>query len=153
MPKLGYSISGLDPDKTAKASGREVRVSPKAAREVCNLIRGMRLGEAKELLQEVAERKRAVPFKRYRKEVPHRRGLEKWYAGRYPVKATKEILRILESAEANAENKELDVERLRIIHIAAQRAGKIKKYIPRAFGRATPDFEQLCHIEVVVGEK
>ncbi|MEM2574075.1 MAG: hypothetical protein QXF77_06650 [Candidatus Jordarchaeales archaeon] len=47
MPKFGYSIYGLDPALTAKASGRDLRISPKAAREVCNTIKGMMLYEAK----------------------------------------------------------------------------------------------------------
>jgi len=152
MPKFGYSIFGLDPDKTAKASGRELAVSPKAAREVCKAIKGMRLSEAKEFLEAVIKKKKPVPYFRYKKEIPHRRGLEGWYAGKYPVKAAQEILRVLEGVEANAENKDLDLEKLRVIHAAAQRARKIKKYIPRAFGRSSPSFEKLTHVEIVVLE-
>ena len=49
MPKWGYSIikEMLDPEKTAKASGRELKVSHKAAREVCKAIKGMMLNDAK----------------------------------------------------------------------------------------------------------
>jgi len=153
MPEFGYSIFGLDPDKTAKASGRELEVSPKAAREVCNVIKGMRLSEAKEFLEAVIEKKKPVPYFRYKKEVPHRHGLEGWCAGKYPVKAAKEILRVLEGVEANAELKDLDLEKLRVIHAAAQRARKIKKFIPRAFGRSSPNFENLTHVEIVVLEE
>jgi large subunit ribosomal protein L22 len=153
MPKFGYSVFGLDPDRTAKASGREVAVSPKAAREVCKAIRGMWLSEAKEFLEAVIEKKKPVPYFRYKKEVPHRHGLEGWYAGKYPVKAAQEILRVLEGVEANAENRELDLEKLRVIHAAAQRARKIKKFMPRAFGRSSPRFEKLAHVEIVVLEE
>ncbi|NHW44659.1 MAG: 50S ribosomal protein L22, partial [Candidatus Verstraetearchaeota archaeon] len=52
----------------------------------------------------------------------------------------------------NAENKGLDVERLVIVHAAAHKGPVIRKYIPRAFGRATPFFQQLVHIEVAVKE-
>lgn len=152
MPKWGYSITGLDPDKTVKASGRELRVSPKVAREVCHKIKGMKLDEAKSFLGKVIEKKVPVPFTRYKKEVPHRRGLGRWYAGRYPVKAASEVLKVLENAEANAENKGLDPDKLRVTHIAAQRARKTKKMIPRAFGRASPYFEQQTHIELVLSE-
>ena len=49
MPKWGYSVINelLDPEKTAKASGRELKISHKAAREVCKAIKGMMLNNAK----------------------------------------------------------------------------------------------------------
>ena len=150
MPKWGYSIVGLDPDTTVRASGREVRVSHKAAREVCKTIRGMKLDEAKDFLQQVILKRRPVPFRRFSKKVGHRRGLQKAYAGRYPVKAAQKVLEVLEGAEANAEYKGLDVERLRIIHASAYPGMKIRRYIPRAFGRASPRFETLCHLELVL---
>lgn len=152
MPSWKYSVKGLDPDRTAIASGRDLRISPKAAREICNYIRGMNLQKAKEVLREVIELKRAIPYRRHKKKIPHRRGLQGFYAGRYPVKAAAAILKVLEAVEANAEFKGLYTDRLRIVHIAAQRGPVIKKYIPRAFGRSTPYFERLTHIEVAVEE-
>ncbi|MBS7658251.1 MAG: 50S ribosomal protein L22 [Candidatus Bathyarchaeia archaeon] len=149
MPKWSYSIQNLDPDKTVKCSGRELRISPKTATEVCRAIKGMKLNEAKAFLEEVKELKRAVPFRRYKKEVPHRRMNEKWYAGRYPVKVADKLLKLLNELEANAEYKGLNTENLIIIHAASQRGRKLKRYIPRAFGRATPKFETLTHIELV----
>jgi len=150
VPEWGYSIVGLDPANTAKASGRELRISPKAAREVCAAIKGMMLDEAKEFLRQVIAKRRAVPYRRYKKKLPHRRGLQKAMAGRYPVKAATKILEVLESAEANAEYKGLDTERLKVIHAAAYPGAKIRRYMPRAFGRATPKFETLCHVEIVL---
>ena len=152
MPKWGYSITELDPDRTVKASGRELRVSPKHAREVCKTLKGMKLDQAKEYLQQVILKKKPVPFRRYKKKVGHRHGMEKAYAGRYPVKAAQKILRVLESAEVNAEYKGLDVERLRIIHASAYPGMKIKRYIERAFGRSSPRFETLCNVELVLEE-
>ncbi|MCD6479802.1 50S ribosomal protein L22 [Candidatus Bathyarchaeota archaeon] len=152
MPSWKYSVKGLDPDRTAIASGRDLRISPKAAREICNYIRGMNLQKAKEVLREVIELKRAIPYRRHKKKIPHRRGLQGFYAGRYPVKAAAAILKVLEAVEANAEFKGLYTDRLRIVHIAAQRGPVIKKYIPRAFGRSSPYFERLTHIEVAVEE-
>lgn len=156
MPKWGYSITELDPERTVKASGREVRISHKAAREVCNAIKGMMLSEAKEFLQQVILKKKPVPFRRFKKKVGHRHGLEKAFAGRYPVKAAQKILEVLEGAEANADFKGLDIENLRIIHASAYPGMKIKRYIQRAFGRSSPRFKTLCHIEVAleqVGEE
>ena len=153
MPKWGYSVVGLDPDTTVKASGRELRISHKKAREVCAAIKGMKLDEAKEFLEQVIKMKRAVPFTRFKKKAPHRRGLQKAAAGGYPVKAAKKILAILESAEANANFKGLDTENLRVIHASAYPGTKLKRYIPRAFGRSTPRFETLCHVEIVLGQE
>ena len=152
MPKWGYSITELEPDRTVKASGRELRVSPKHAREVCKTIKGMKLDQAKEYLRQVVLKKKPVPFRRHKKKVGHRHGIEKAYAGRYPVKAAQKILKVLESAEVNAEYKGLDVERLRIIHASAYPGMKIKRYIERAFGRSSPRFETLCHVELVLEE-
>ncbi len=150
VPKWGYSVLGLDADTTAKASGRELRVSPKVAREVCLAIKGMKLDEAKGFLGIVRQWKKAVPFRRHRKKVPHRHGLQLYAAGRYPVKAAEKILEVLESAESNAMYKGLDTERLRVVHAAACPGAKIKRYFPRAMGRATPQFETLCHVEIVL---
>jgi len=139
-----------DPTTMVRASGRELRISPKAAREVCAAIKGMMLGEAKEFLRNVIAKKVAVPYRRYRKKLPHRRGLEG--AGRYPVKAASKILEVLENAEANADYKGLDMEKLKIIHASAYPGAKIRRYMPRAFGRATRWFETLTHVEVVLQE-
>ncbi|MDH7564350.1 MAG: 50S ribosomal protein L22 [Candidatus Bathyarchaeota archaeon] len=155
MPKWGYSITEeeLDPEKTVKASGREARVSHKAAREVCKTIKGMMLTKAKSYLKAVAEKKKPVPFRRYEKKAGHRHGLEKAHAGRYPIKTAKYILKVLQGAEANAENKGLDTDRMRIVHAAAYPGLKVKRYMPRAQGRATPKFQTLTHVEIALEEK
>jgi large subunit ribosomal protein L22 len=143
----------LDPEKTAKASGREIRVSHKHAREVCKTIKGMTLTHAKEYLKNVIIKKQPVPFKRFRKKAGHRHGLEKAFAGRYPIKAAAKVLIVLKAAEANAENKSLDLDRLTIMHAAAYAGMKIKRFTPRAHGRASPKYETLTHIEIVLNEK
>jgi large subunit ribosomal protein L22 len=155
VPKWGYSITEeeLDPEKTVKASGREVRVSHKSAREVCKTIRGMMLVQAKQYLRDVLDKKQAVPFARFKKKAGHRHGLEKTYAGRYPVKAAQQILKVIEGAEANAEYKGLDTDRLRIIHASAYPGMKIKRFTPRAHGRASPKIQTLCHIEIALEEQ
>jgi len=153
MPSWKYSISGIAPDKTALASGRDLRVSPKAAREICAYIRGRRLLEGQQMLQNVVSKSQPVPYKRHNKEVSHVTGLDGYHAGRYPVKAAREILKLLNQVQANAEFKGLLVDRLRIAHMAAQRARVIRKYIPRAFGRSSPYFDRLTHIEIAVAEE
>jgi large subunit ribosomal protein L22 len=155
MPKWGYSIieEELDPEKTAKASGREIRVSHKAAREVCRTIKGKTLTKAKEYLRDVIDKKKPVPFRRYKKKLGHRHGVEKAFAGRYPIKTAQQILHVIEAAEANAENKGLDVDRLQIIHAAAYPGTKLKQYMPRAHGRSSPKYETTTHIEIILEEK
>jgi large subunit ribosomal protein L22 len=152
MPSWKYSVQGLDPDRTAIASGRDLRISPKASREICHYIKGMKLDKAKEALQEVIELKRAIPYRRHKKKVAHRKGVEGFDAGRFPQKAAGAVLKLLDSVEANAEFKGLYTDRLKIIHIAAHRARVIRNYIPRAFGRSSPYFHHLTHIEVAVEE-
>ena len=154
MPKWGDSIitEELDPEKTVKASGREIRVSHKHAREVCREIKGMKLSKAKTLLLDVMEKKKAIPFRRYQKKAGHRHGLEKAFAGRYPINAAEKILKILQGAEANAENKGLDTDKLKIIHAAAYPGMKVKRFTPRAHGRASPKFNILTHVEIVLAE-
>ena len=152
MPQYGYSIFGLDPDRTAIASARDIDISPKAAREICNTIKGMFLDKAKEYLEDVMLKKKAVPYKRHKKHVAHRKELSKWPAGRYPIKAAEKILEVLENAENNAEFKGLDVERMKIIHASSQKGMIVKRYIPRAHGSSTPRFNYLSHIEIAIEE-
>jgi large subunit ribosomal protein L22 len=113
----------------------------------------MTLAHAKEYLKNVIDKKQPVPFTRFKKKAGHRHGLEKAFAGRYPTKAAKKILNVIEGAEANAENKGLDVDRLRIIHAAAYPGMKIKRFTPRAHGRSAPKYDTLTHIEIVLDEK
>ncbi|MGB4612615.1 MAG: 50S ribosomal protein L22, partial [Methanothermobacter thermautotrophicus] len=129
-----------------------LKISPKHAVEICREIRGMELEKAKKYLEEVIRMERPVAFKRYNKKVGHRRGLNGWASGRYPVKAAGQILKVLENAEANAEYKGLDTEKLRIIHISSHRGPVIRGWIPRAFGRATPFNTPTTHVQIVLGE-
>ena len=152
MPSWKYSIQGLDPDRTAIASGRDLRVSHKAAREICHYVKGMKLDKAKDVLQEVVALKRPVPYRRHNKKVAHRKGVQGFDAGRYPKKAAAAILKVLDQVEANAEFKGLYSDRLKIIHIASHKGRVIRNYIPRAFGRSSPYFNYLTHVEVAVEE-
>jgi large subunit ribosomal protein L22 len=151
MAKINYAFTG-DKAKTARALGRSLKISPKHAVEICNKIRGMDVEKAKNYLEDVIDMKKAVPFKKHNKKVGHRRGLDAWPTGRYPVKAAKQILDILQSAEANAEYKGLDTENLKIMHISSHRGYVIRGWTPRAFGRASPFNTPTTHVQVVLGE-
>jgi len=154
MPNWKMSVSGLDTDKTAIASGRDLRVSPKNTREVCNTIKGMSLDKAKTFLEGVILIKTPVPFRRHNKKVGHRHGMQehKFHSGRFPEKSARMVFEVLSNAESNAEYKGLDPDRLKIIHCAVMKGRKIKRYIERAHGRSSPYFKTLCHIEIVLSE-
>ena len=149
MPEFKYSFKGYDPMVHVRASGREVDVSPKAAREICASIKGMKLAQAKKFLEEVVKLKQPVAFRRYKVKVGHKSALSKFPAGRYPKKAAEKLLELLENLGGNADFKGLDSERLVILHAAASRGRKVKSHVPRAFGRSSPSFNTLVHIELV----
>jgi large subunit ribosomal protein L22 len=159
MPNWGYTFKdrlvSLDRDHIAIASGRDLRCSPKKTREVTNAIVGMKLSDAKKFLEDVILLKQAVPFKRYNKKMAHRSGLGrfKWSSGRYPEKSAKLVYDVLLNAESNAEFKTLDVEKVKILHAAALRGRKMKRYIERAHGRSTPYFKTLTHVEIILIEQ
>ncbi len=150
-----YSVKLEDESRIAKAVAREIPVSPKKVVNLARVLKGMNLQEAKEYLERVIEKKEAVPYWRYHGKIAHKRGLgEKWGvpAGKYPVKAAKYLLKLLKNLEANAENKDLDTDRLRIIHIAVHKGATLKRYMPRAFGRSTPKFRKTSNVEVIAME-
>jgi LSU ribosomal protein L22P len=144
-------LEGAGSRKTAKAALRDVSMSYKATVETLRLIRGRRLEDAKRILEEVVRMERPVPFRRFNRKVAHKKGIPG--AGRYPVKVAKNLLRLLENLENNAEFKGLDVSRLWIVHAAAHKGPRIRGYMPRAFGRATPWDDQLVHVEVIAEER
>jgi len=150
MPKYGYSaeVEG----SFAKAYGREMRISPKHAMEVCRAIKGMKLMVAKDYLQAVVKKKKAIPYRRHRKKIAHRRGLTKGDAGQYPVNAARAILKVLGNAEANAKYKGMSEEKLRIAHASAQKGITIPGFLPRAFARATPFNKPTTNVEIILKE-
>jgi len=152
MAKIKYAFEDGDKNKTAKALGRGLKISPKHAVEICSKLRGMKVDNARNYLEEVIQMKKAVPFKRHNKKVGHRRGLGGWPTGRYPVKAASQILDVLINAEANAEYKGLDTENLKIMHISSHRGYVIRGWTPRAFGRASPFNTPTTHVQIVLEE-
>jgi large subunit ribosomal protein L22 len=145
---VGYT-QDADPEKTAKALGIEMRISPKKCKEVCCNIRGMKVEEAKKFLREVIVLKRPVKYTHYKKYLSHKPGVG---PGRYPQKVAKAILRVIESAQHNAEYKGLDSENMRIHTIAIHRGRIMKGMMPRAFGRSTQWNDLTSHIEVILEE-
>jgi len=159
MPIWKYpKLVGIDETRVAKAVGRDMPISFKESYELAKILRGMMLKDAKDFLKKIIELKEPVPYVRYVKGIAHKKGLsKKWNrwktpVGRYPIKAAKYILKVIENAENNASQKGLDVDKLKIIHIAAHRSLYLKRWMPRAFGRATPKFRTTTSVEVIVME-
>ncbi|HMK45895.1 MAG TPA: 50S ribosomal protein L22 [Methanocella sp.] len=151
MSKVAYTAE-FDPATTAKAMAYEINVSPKHCQEICRQIRGMKASHAKAYLQDVIDQKKSVPFKRHARNVGHKRHQEGWPSGRYPVKASTEILKLIKHAEANAEYKGLEPENMRIVHSTSKKGRVIKGIMPRAMGRATSWNIETVTVEVVLGE-
>ena len=112
----------------------------------------MMLDKAIELLEAVVKEEKWIPYKRHYKSRAHHPGMRKWMAGGHPVKASTHIIKILKNAEANADNKGLDIDRLKVVHAATHRGRIYKKFTERAFGRSSPFYEESSHIEIVLEE-
>ena len=147
--KLNYSIEP-DPEKTSRAIGKELHISKKHAFEISSAIKGMKLDDARDFLEQVVELKRAVPYRRYTRNIPHKKGM---CTGRYPQKAAKEFLRVLKNLESNATYKGLDQENMRITRIATKKGHTYRGSFPRAQGRATPKNHETVSVEMVLEAK
>ncbi len=145
-------MEGYDPAIHVRASGRELNISPKAAREICNTIKGMTLTKAIELTETVEAQQVPIAFRRFKKKVGHRSELVGFPTGSYPVKAAGKILAVLQNLRGNCEFKGLDPDTVHLIHASAKAGRVIKDYVPRAHGRSSPNFHVLVHVEVVAKE-
>ncbi len=145
---MGYSQK-TDPETTSRALGVEISVSPKHCREVCKMLVGKKVEDAKKYLQGVIELKTPVPYTRFKLFLNPK---PKVGPGRYPKKAAQAILRVIESAQSNAEYKGLEADNMRVKVAAASRGRIEKAYMPRAQGRSTPWNEQTTNIEIILEE-
>jgi len=108
----------------ARAVSRHLRIAPRKARLVVDLIRGKNVGEALMILDFV------------------------------PKKAARMVTKTLKSVIANAENvQRVDVDRLYISRASVDAGTTMKRFLPRAHGRATPLLKRTSHITLVVDER
>ncbi len=104
-----------------RASARYVRVSPRKARLIADQVRGKHIDDARSLLQ----------FS--------------------PRSAADDIAKVIESAAANAEaNHELIGDEMIVSEIRVDEGPTLKRFRPRAMGRATPIHKRTCHICVAL---
>ncbi|MBN9643949.1 50S ribosomal protein L22 [Corynebacterium mendelii] len=109
---------------SAKAVARFIRVTPFKARRVLDLVRGKSLDEALAILK---------------------------YA---PQAASEPVAKVVQSAAANAENNfGLNRDKLFISEAYADEGPTMRRFRPRAQGRAFHVRKRTSHITVVVSEK
>ncbi|HHE67566.1 MAG TPA: 50S ribosomal protein L22 [Candidatus Parcubacteria bacterium] len=128
----------------ARAKANNLSISTKHSVEICRYLRYKDTTTAKKILEETIALKRAIPFKRYNRDVGHKPGIA---AGRYPQKAAQEILKLIKTVEANAQFKGLNTSQLKITKILANKAS-----IPLTGSRFRHGTKRT-HLEIEVMEK
>ena len=109
---------------SAKAEARTVRIAPRKARLVVDLIRGKSVAEALAILQFT------------------------------PRAASPIVEKVLKSAIANAEhNYDLNIENLVVKEAYVNEGPTLKRFRPRAQGAASAINKRTSHITIVVSEK
>jgi ribosomal protein L22 len=104
-----------------RASARYVRIAPRKARLIADQVRGLHIEKARALLQ----------FS--------------------PRGAAQDIHKLIDSAAANAEtNHDLIGDEMKISSITVDEGPTLKRYRPRAQGRATPIHKRTSHIAVAL---
>jgi large subunit ribosomal protein L22 len=125
-------------------------MSHKHSKEIAREIKGKTASDAVEYLEAVVNEERSVPFKSHNTGVGHRNDIEGWDAGRYPNKASKAFLDLLENAINNADHQGFDGEEMTIAHIAAHKVGESPGQKPRAFGRASEWNTPQVDVELIL---
>jgi len=138
-------IKGIEEDRIARSKGRSLSVSFKQSVELARALRGKQLLEAYAFLDAVAAMKKAVPYRRYNSNIPHRKG--RVGPGRFPVKTALAFKKVLRNAEVNALSKGLDNTSLVIQHIAADKGAS--NFKP---GRHRGRRGKSTHLEIVLAE-
>ena len=151
MGRFDYAFQNYDATRHVRSSLREKDISHKHAREVAVAIKGMSIEKARDYLQAVINKERAVAFRRYKNQVGHKSD-PGMMAGRYPQKTAKEFIKALDNLESNAEYKGMDLDRLKLVNVTTHKGVLIKRFTPRAMGRATPKNNVLTHVELVAQE-
>ena len=107
-----------------RAIAKDTGVSPRKVRPLVDMVRGKKVDEALTML-----RFTATPTARV-------------------------VAKVVKSAAANAENTfQMLPSDLAIVNIFANEARTLKRYRPRARGRASPILKRSSHITVIVAER
>jgi len=107
-----------------KAKAKYIHMAPRKVRLVVNLVRGLDTEKAYEQLQHINKA------------------------------ATRPVKKLLDSAVANAKhNFEIEKDNLYIKEMRVDEGPTLKRWKPRAFGRATPIHKRTSHIMLILEEK
>ena len=107
-----------------RAVAKGVRVSPRKMRLIIDMVRGKKVDEALDLLKFT------------------------------PTPKAQIVAKVVKFAAANAENNfQMDPADLKIVGIFADEARTLKRFRPRARGRAAPILKRSSHITVIVAEE
>ncbi len=63
------------------------------------------------------------------------------------------LRKAIDSAVANADQRKMDLDKLMVVDVQIDKAGMMRRFLPRAHGRATPFKKQLAHVHVRLAEK
>merc|ERR1712205_53523 len=143
--------------ESCKAKGSNLRVHFKNTRETAQAIKDMMLRKAVAYLTHVVEHKEAIPFRRYcggvgRTSQAKNAGSTNGQA-RWPKKSAEFMLNLLSNAEANAELKSLETDKLFISHIQVNKAQEQRRRTYRAHGRINPYMSSPCHVEIILSQR
>ncbi len=140
--------------KFARAILSNAPVSTKYSTELAREMKGKNAKWAQSLLEDIIEKKRFLPLRKYNLEFGHRKGnaVSGTKSGRYPQRLCKSWLKLLKSLKANADYKGLDADNLIIIHAFASTG--FRKTSHQAQGKigGKKRRKKSTHIEIVARE-
>ncbi len=106
-----------------RAVTRYLRISPRKLRLVADMIRGKDLDEARDILRLV------------------------------PKKGARMILKTLDSAMANAQEQDADIDRLYVKSIYVDNGPMYKRWRAAAYGRPVMRRKRTSHLTIILAEK
>lgn len=105
-----------------KAQAKYIRIAPRKVRVIVPAIKGKKVEEALSILQFM------------------------------PKKGARILQKVLHSAVANAEQNKVDVDTLVVKRVLVDGGPMLKRFMPRAMGRAYPILKRTSHITVYLAE-
>ncbi|MGC1401943.1 MAG: 50S ribosomal protein L22 [Thermodesulfobacteriota bacterium] len=105
-----------------KAQAKYIRIAPRKVQVIIPTIKGRKVEEAIAILQFM------------------------------PRKGARILQKVLHSAVANAEQNKVDIDTLVVKRVLVDGGPTLKRFMPRAMGRATPILKRTSHITVYLAE-
>ena len=105
-----------------KAQAKYIRIAPRKVKVIIPTIKGRKVEEAIAILQFM------------------------------PRKGARILQKVLHSAVANAEQNKVDIDTLVVKTVLVDGGPTLKRFMPRAMGRATPILKRTSHITVYLAE-